>query len=92
MSRDENMNEITYFKLLGEQISKMPKIVTTKVIDDLQNHADDYAFDDGDLVHDLKRAIIEIKYQNHIITELRERVESCESEIKRLEILSHRAN
>ena len=24
MNRDENFNEITYFKLLGEQISKMP--------------------------------------------------------------------
>ena len=92
MNRDENMNEMTYFKLIGEQISKMPKVITTKVIYDLENHASDYAFDDGDLVHDIKRAIIEIKYANHIITELRERVESCESEIKRLEMLAHRAN
>ena len=92
MNRDENMNEMTYFKLIGEQISKMPKTLVSKVIDDLENHASDYAFDDGDLVHDLKRAIIEIKYANHIITELRERVESCESEIKRLEMLAHRAN
>jgi hypothetical protein len=92
MNRDENMNEITYFKLIGEQISKMPKTIVTKVIDDLENHASDYAFDDGDLVHDLKRAIIEIKYANHIITELRERVESCESEIKRLEMLTTREN
>lgn len=92
MNRDENMNEMTYFKLIGEQISKMPKVITTKVIDDLENHASDYAFDDGDLVHDIKRAIIEIKYANHIISELRERIESCESEIKRLEMLAHRAN
>jgi hypothetical protein len=92
MTENENMNEMTYFKLIGEQISKMPKVITTKVIDDLENHANDYAFDDGDLVHDIKRAIIEIKYANHIISELRERIGQCESEIKRLEMLAHRAN
>jgi hypothetical protein len=99
MSRDENkknnydyLNTELYFKLLGEQISRVPDMTLEKTLHNLQDIADDYLFDNGDLVHSIKQAIIEIKYANHIITELRARLADCESEIKRLEMLTHRAN
>lgn len=77
---DDYRNSPLYFKLLGEQISKMPRPITTKVIDELENWVIEYAFTDGNLVSDLKRAIIEIKYANHIINELEQRIENLEAD------------
>jgi hypothetical protein len=47
-------------------------------------------FDDGDLVQDLKSAIIELKYLLSIITDLRERLKERDAEVSRLERLFHR--
>lgn len=86
MSRDENkpnndwLNSELYFKLLGEQLSKMSPRTTQTVVGNLEDWALEYAFTDGNLVSDLKRAIIEIKYCNHIIEELRNRVENLEAD------------
>ena len=86
MSRDEKkpnyhyLNSPLYFKLLGEQLSKMSSPLTENIVKDLENWVLEYAFTDGTLISDLKRAIIEIKYQNHIIGELRAQVENLEAD------------
>jgi hypothetical protein len=74
------LNNPLYFKLLGEQLSKMKPPITENIVKELEAWALEYAFSDGNLVSDLKRAIIEIKYQNHIIGELRARVENLEAD------------
>lgn len=74
------LNNPLYFKLLGEQLIKMKPPITENIIRELEAQALEYAFTDGNLVSDLKRAIIEIKYQNHIIGELRARVENLEAD------------
>jgi hypothetical protein len=86
MSRDENKpnhdyrTSPLYFKLLGEQLSKMSSPLTENIVKDLEAWVLEYAFTDGNLISDLKRAIIEIKYQNHIISELRAQVENLEAD------------
>ena len=81
-------------------------VVTNKNIRNLQNWASEYVFDDGDLVQDLKAAIIELQYLLTVIKDLRVKVtegqiverelqERCNnqaSEIQRLERLAANAN
>ena len=81
-------------------------VVTNKNIRNLQNWASEYVFDDGDLVQDLKSAIIELQYLLTVIKDLRVKVtegqiverelqERCNnqaSEIQRLERLAANAN
>lgn len=74
------LNNPLYFKLLGEQLIKMKPPITENIVRELEAQALEYAFTDGNLVSDLKRAIIEIKYQNHIISELRAQVENLEAD------------
>jgi len=53
------INEIT----IGNVPLREPsELVTSRNIRNLQNWASEYTFDDGDLVQDLKSAIIELKY------------------------------
>ena len=99
MSRDENkknnydyLNTELYFKLLGEQLSKMSPRTTQTVVSNLEDWALEYAFTDGNLVADIKRAIIEIKYCNHIIEELRNRVENLEADGQMMSDRLRRAN
>jgi hypothetical protein len=65
-------------------------LVTNKNIRNLENWCSEYVFDDGDLVQDLKSAIIELKYLLSIITDLRERLKERDAEVSRLERLFHR--
>ena len=86
------LNNPLYFKLLGEQLSKMKPPITENIVKELETWALEYAFSDGNLVSDLKRAIIEIKYQNHIIGELRARVENLEADGQMMSDRLRRAN
>ena len=74
------LNNPLYFKLLGEQLAQMKPPITENIVKELEAWALEYAFTNGNLVSDLKRAIIEIKYQNHIISELRAQVENLEAD------------
>ena len=65
-------------------------VVTNRNIRNLENWALEYVMDDGDLVHDLKSAVIEIKYLASIVKDLRERLAENETEIRRLENAVHR--
>ena len=65
-------------------------VVTNRNIRNLENWALEYVMDDGDLVHDLKSAVIEIKYLASIVKDLRERLAENETEIRRLENAAHR--
>ena len=72
----------------------MPKttdFVTNKNIRNLQNWCSEYVFDDGDLVQDLKSAIIEFQYLLAVIKDLREQVKHLQSENARLERLAANA-
>ena len=67
-------------------------VVTNRNIRNLEKWALEYVMDDGDLVHDLKSAVIEIKYLASIVKDLRGRLKENETEIRRLENQLHRAN
>ena len=73
----------------------MPKttdFVTNKNIRNLQNWCSEYAFDDGDLVQDLKSVIIELQYLLAVIKDLRAKVK--EGELRERELqdrLNHQA-
>ena len=67
-------------------------VVTNRNIRNLENWALEYVMDDGDLVNDLKSAVIEIKYLASIVKDLRGRLKENETEIRRLENQLHRAN
>ena len=86
------LNSPLYFKLLGEQLSKMGSPLAENIVKDLEAQVLEYAFTDGNLVSDLKRAIIEIKYQNHIISELRAKVENLEADGQMMSDRLHREN
>lgn len=65
----------------------MPKVtefVTNKNIRNLQNWCNEYAFEDGDLVGELKSAIIEFQYLLIVIKDLRERLTEQNIELERL--------
>ena len=93
-------NDMAQLKALMQvidEISKSPiplvdtaDVVTNRNIRNLEKWALEYVMDDGDLVHDLKSAVIEIKYLASIVKDLRERVKEHETEIARLERLFHR--
>ena len=93
-------NDMTQLKALMQvidEISKSPiplvdtaDVVTNRNIRNLEKWALEYVMDDGDLVHDLKSAVIEIKYLASIVKDLRERVKEHETEIARLKRLFHR--
>ena len=89
---NDYLNNPLYFKLLGEQLAKMKAPITENIVKELEAWALEYAFSDGNLVSDLKRAIIEIKYQNHIISELRARVENLEADGQMMSDRLRRAN
>ena len=65
-------------------------VVTNRNIRNLDKWALEYVMDDGDLVHDLKSAVIEIKYLASIVKDLRERLRENETELRRLENELHR--
>ena len=65
-------------------------VVTNRNIRNLEKWALEYVMDDGDLVHDLKSAVIEIKYLASIVKDLRERLRENETELRRLENELHR--
>jgi len=67
------------------------ELVTNKNIRNLQNWASEYTFDDGDLVQDLKSAIIELQYLLAVIKDLREQLKHLQSENARLERLAANA-
>jgi|VirMetMinimDraft_7_1064189.scaffolds.fasta_scaffold132188_2 hypothetical protein len=73
----------------------MPKttdFVTNKNIRNLQNWCSEYAFDDGDLVQDLKSVIVELQYLLAVIKDLRAKVK--EGELRERELqdrLNHQA-
>ena len=85
---------------------QMVDLVTNKNIRNLMNWASEYTFDDGDLVQDLKSAIVELQYLLAVIKDLRVKVKEGEiverelqercnnqaSEIQRLERLAANAN
>ena len=75
-----------------EDLPKQPNVITSKTIRALREHISDYTFDDGDLVQDLKSAIVELQYLSSIIEDLRERLNERDSEVNRLERLVHNAN
>ena len=65
-------------------------VVTNRNIRNLEKWALEYVMDDGDLVHDLKSAVIEIKYLASIVKDLRERLRENETELRRIENELHR--
>ena len=65
-------------------------VVTNRNIRNLEKWALEYVMDDGDLVHDLKSAVVEIKYLASIVKDLRERLRENETELRRLENELHR--
>ena len=73
----------------------MPKttdFVTNKNIRNLQNWCSEYAFDDGDLVQDLKSVIIELQYLLVVLKDFRVKV--TEGQIRERELqerLNHQA-
>jgi len=73
----------------------MPKttdFVTNKNIRNLQNWCSEYAFDDGDLVQDLKSVIVELQYLLAVIKDLRAKIK--EGELRERELqdrLNHQA-
>jgi hypothetical protein len=63
---------------------KVTEFVTNKNIRNLQNWCNEYAFEDGDLVGELKSAIIEFQYLLIVIKDLREKLGEQNLEIERL--------
>ena len=60
-------------------------LVTSRNIRNLENWVSEYTFDDGDLVQDLKAAIIELKYLTSVIKDLRERIDELNRQIENLQ-------
>jgi len=83
------MDEITGLRV---PLVDTADVVTNRNIRNLEKWALEYVMDDGDLVHDLKSAVIEIKYLASIVKDLRGRLKDNETEIRRLENQVHRAN
>ena len=81
------MEEITSFRV---PLVDTADVVTNRNIRNLDKWALEYVMDDGDLVHDLKSAVIEIKYLASIVKDLRERLRENETELRRLENELHR--
>ena len=88
-------NDMAQLKALMQvidEISKSPiplvdtaDVVTNRNIRNLEKWAMEYVMDDGDLVHDLKSAIIEIKYLASIVKDLRGRLAEQDTRIENLE-------
>ena len=88
-------NDMAQLKALMQvidEISKSPiplvdtaDVVTNRNIRNLEKWALEYVMDDGDLVHDLKSAIIEIKYLASIVKDLRGRLAEQDTRIENLE-------
>ena len=73
-------------------MSSTTEFLTNKNIRNLQNWCSEYAFDDGDLVQDLKSVIVELQYLLAVIKDLRAKVK--EGEIRERELqerLNHQA-
>ena len=81
------MDEITSFRV---PLVDTADVVTNRNIRNLEKWALEYVMDNGDLVHDLKSAVIEIKYLASIVKDLRERLRENETELRRLENELHR--
>ena len=81
------IDEITSFRV---PLVSTADVVTNRNIRNLDKWALEYVMDDGDLVHDLKSAVIEIKYLASIVKDLRERLKENETELRRLENELHR--
>ena len=81
------MDEITSFRV---PLVDTADVVTNRNIRNLEKWALEYVMDDGDLVHDLKSAVIEIKYLASIVKDLRERLRENETELRRLGNELHR--
>ena len=81
------MEEITSFRV---PLVDTADVVTNRNIRNLDKWALEYVMDDGDLVHDLKSAVIEIKYLASIVKDLRERLRENDTELRRLENELHR--
>ena len=81
------IDEITSFRV---PLVDTADVVTNRNIRNLDKWALEYVMDDGDLVHDLKSAVIEIKYLASIVKDLRERLKENETELRRLENELHR--
>ena len=92
---DQFGNDMAQLKALMQvidEISKSPiplvdtaDVVTNRNIRNLEKWAMEYVMDDGDLVHDLKSAIIEIKYLSSIVKDLRGRLAEQDTRIENLE-------
>jgi hypothetical protein len=88
-------NDMAQLKALMQvidEISKSPiplvdtaDVVTNRNIRNLEKWALEYVMDDGDLVHDLKSAVIEIKYLASIVKDLRGRLAEQDTRIENLE-------
>ena len=83
------IDEITSFRV---PLVDTADVVTNRNIRNLEKWALEYVMDDGDLVHDLKSAVVEIKYLCSIVNDLRERLKEKETEISRLENVVYRGN
>ena len=73
-------------------MSSTTEFVTNKNIRNLQNWCSEYAFDDGDLVQDLKSVIVELQYLLAVIKDLRAKIK--EGELRERELqdrLNHQA-
>ena len=81
------IDEITSFRV---PLVDTADVVTNRNIRNLEKWALEYVMDDGDLVHDLKSAVVEIKYLASIVKDLRERLRENETELRRLENELHR--
>ena len=94
-------NDMTQLKALMQVINKitahavpkyeMYELTSKSILQRLQYLIDDCnALDDGETIDTLNQTRIEIKYLCSIVHDLRERVKENETEIARLERLSHR--
>jgi len=73
-------------------MSSTTEFVTNKNIRNLQNWCSEYAFDDGDLVQDLKSVIVELQYLLAVIKDLRAKVKEGKQRERELQDrLNHQA-
>lgn len=86
---DALMHVISQITKQAVPLTKFPReLITNKNIRKLEEWANEYSFTDGDLVADLKSAIIELKYLLVVIKDLRERLDERDAEVNRLERLA----